>query len=255
MTTKIDDSKEVSNKLNEFFSSIGANMANALQHPFSNSTLTSTSFIKSSKNSFFLEPITVEEVFRELKNLDLSKSTKSDSPPVKYIKLAAPIIAPTLTNLYNKCIKTSTFPNILKVSEIIPLFKQGNKYSCNNYKPISLISTFSKIFEKCLYKQLYSYFDKFNILYKLQFGFRENYSTELAVAEVCNDIIENIENNKINCSIFLDLKKAFDSVNHNILLDKLYKYGIRGEPHKLLESYLTNRKQCSLLLLTRLNPT
>ena len=79
------------------------------------------------------------------------------------------------------------------------------------------------------------------MFYKSQFGFRENYSTELAVEQVCNKIIENLENNDITCSIFLDLTKAFDNVDHKILLDKLHKYGICGESHKLLASYLKNR--------------
>ena len=194
-----------------------------------------------------MQPISIEEVSHELTTLDPSKSTQSDNPPVKYIKLATGVIAPTLTKLFNHCITTSTFPQSLKTSEIIPLFKQGDIYSCNNYRPISLISIFSKIFEKCIYKQLFSYFNKNNVFYKSQFGFRENYSTELAVSQLCNEIIENLENNDITCSIFLDLARAFDTVDHKILLNKLYKYGIRGEPHKLFASYLKNRQQCTII--------
>ena len=133
------------------------------------------------------------------------------------------------------------------MSKIIPLFKQGDIYSCNNYRPKSLIPIFSKISKKCIYKQLVSYFNKNNVFYKSQFGFRENYSTELAVAQVCNEIIENLENNDITFSIFLDLAKAFDTVDHKILLDKLHKYGICGEPHKLLASYIKNRPQCTII--------
>ena len=213
-----------------------------------------------------MQPISVEEVFYELTNLDLSKSTRSDNPPIKYIKLAAGVIAPTLTNLFNHHITTSTFPRSFKMSETIPSFKQGDIYtygiyiydiytyiqgdicSSNNYRPISLISIFAKFFEKCICKQLFSYFNKNNVFYKSQFGgFRENYSTELAVAQVCNEIIENLENNNITCSIFLDLAKAFDTVDHKILLDKLHKYGIRVEPHKLFASYFKNRQQCTII--------
>ena len=242
----IENPVHVSNIFNKYFSSIGTNMANKI-NPTKNTKTTPTSLISTTINSFFLQPISVEEVLHELRNLDPSKSTRSDNPPVKYIKLAAGVIAPTLTNLFNHCITTSTFPKSLKISEIIPLFKQGDIYSCNNYRPISLISIFSKIFEKCIYKQLVSYFNKNNVFYKSQFGFRENYSTELAVAQVCNEIIENLENNDITCSIFLDLAKAFDTVDHKILLDKLHKYGIRGEPHKLLANYLNNRQQCTII--------
>ena len=133
--------------LNKYFSSIGTNMANKI-----NATKTTpTSLICITINSLFLQPISVEEVFHELRNLDPSKSTRSDNPSVKYIKLAAGVIALTLTNLYNHCITTSTFSKSLKMSEIIPLFKQGDIYSCNNYRQISLISIFSNFFEKCIY--------------------------------------------------------------------------------------------------------
>ena len=85
------------------------------------------------------------------------------------------------------------------------------------------------------------------MFYKSQFNFRENYSTEFPVEQVCNEIIENLENNDITCSIFLDVAKAFDIVDHKILLDKLHKYGIRCELHKLLASYLKNRQQCTII--------
>ena len=231
---------------NKYFLSIGTNMAKKINSS-KNTTTTPTSLICTSLKSFFLQPISIEELSHELTTLDPSKSTQSDNPPVKYIKLATGIIAPTLTKLFNHCITISTFPQSLKTSEIIPLFKQGDIYSCNNYRPISLISIFSNFFEKCIYKQLFSYFNKNNVFYKSQFGFREHYSTELAVAQVCNEIIENLENNDITCSIFLDLAKAFDTVDRKILLNKLYKYGIRGEPHKLLTSYLKNRQQCTII--------
>ena len=236
-----------SNYFNNYFVSLGENMANKIHQPSSSCPFTETSLLHSSPNSFFLKPISIEEVLIELNNIDPAKSSNSDNPPNKYIKLAASTIAPTLTFLYNKCITTSTFPNNFKISEIKPLFKQGNKHICTNYRPISLISSFSKIFEKCLFKQLYSYLCKYNLLYKFQYGFRENYSTEFAVSQVCNDIIENLKNKSITCSVFLDLAKAFDTVNHQILLKKLSKYGIRGKPLKLFKSYLLNRKQSTVV--------
>ena len=168
-------------------------------------------------------------------------------PPLKFIKMAAPIIAAPLADVFNCCISSSTFSDIFKPAEIIPIFKSGDKHTCCNYKPISIILPFSKIFEKCLHKQLKEFFTINNILYKYQSGFRENYSTELAVSQICDDIINGLEQKSITCSIFLDVAKAFDTVNHSILLSKLNTCGIRSPPLELLQSYLTNRKQCTII--------
>ena len=189
----------------------------------------------------------MDEVFHQLKSLNPAKSTKSDNPPIKYIKLAASLIACSLTNLFNDCIETGTYPDAFKTAEVIPVFKSGEKCTCSNFRPISLISPFSKIFEKCIYKQLYHYFSSRDILYKYQHGFRENHLTELAVSQMCDSIIENLENKSTTCAVLLDLAKAFDTANHQILLSKLYAYGIRGIPFKLKQSYSSNRKQCAVI--------
>ena len=123
---------------------------------------------------------------------------------------------------------------------------------CANYRPISLLSRFSKIFETCLYKQIYSFFTIDNLLHKFQFGFKKKMFTEMVVSEVCRDITANIEIEQITCSIFLDLRKAFDTVNHNILLLKLQAYGVRGLPLQLLQSYLTYRSQCTCTIVNHI---
>ena len=237
--------KTLVERRDEYFSQLGRKMANKLSVP--STTFTATSLIPSSAKSFFLKPISLDEVFHQLKGLNPAKSTKSDSPPIKYIKLAASVIASPLTNLFNRCIETGTYPDAFKTAEVIAVYKSGDKFTCSNFRPISLISPFSKIFEKCIYKQLYHYFTSRDILYKHQHGFRKNHSTELAVSLMCDSIIGNLENNNTTCAIFLDLAKAFDTVNHQILLSKLYAYGIRGIPFKLMQSYLSNRKQCTVI--------
>ena len=116
-----------------------------------------------------------------------------------------------------------------------------------NYRPISILSPFSKIFEKCLHFQLYNYFSKNNLFCKNQFGFKKHVSTTNAVIDIYNEILMNLNEKKITCFIFLDSAKAFDSLNHDTLLKKLEKYGIRGLPLSLIRSYLTNRKQFTIV--------
>ena len=121
--------------------------------------------------------------------------------------MAASLIANSFKNLFNYCIVSATYLKALKSAEVIPIFKSGNKKMCVNYRPISLLTPFSKIFETCLYKQIYSFFTSNNLFCKFQCGFSEKMSTEMAVAEVCYHIIANFENEQITCTAFLDLQK------------------------------------------------
>ena len=122
-------------------------------------------------------------------------------------------------SLQNGCV-----PDKLKVAKVIPVFKKGDRSQPTNYRPISLLSIFDKLLEKLMYNKLVSYLDQNNI----QFGFRKNYSTSLALIDVVDNIYEKLDANQTVVGIYLDLTKAFDTVNHDILLYKLQNYGIRG---------------------------
>ena len=155
----------------------------------------------------------------------------------------APYIALPLSHIFNLTFATGKIPNKLKVALVTPVYTSSDKDVYSNYRPISVLPCFSKILEKLMYKRLIKYIDKNNILSSHQYGFRSKSCTNHAIIELVDKITKVIENDEYTIGIFLDLSKAFDTVNHNILLQKLYFYGIPGKYHDWLKNYLANRKQ------------
>jgi len=154
------------------------------------------------------------------------------------------IIATILCTLFNNYFFSAVFPDYLKVIEILPIYKKGYVTEPTNYRPISLLSQFDKMFEKIIYERLLNHIEKNKLLSKFQFGFRQSSSTILAVSKLYDTLINNIDNDLYTCCLFLDLSKAFDTVYHSILLNKLHNYfGVRGIAHDLFLSYLNNRFQ------------
>ena len=148
-----------------------------------------------------------------------------------------------MTLIVNQSLLTGIFPDSLKVAKITPIFKKDNPHITDNYRPISLLPAISKIFEKVAYGQVYDYFVENNLLYESQYGFRKLHSTELATLEITDKITKELDQGKLPLAIYLDLSKAFDTIDHNILLDKLKYYGIKGNSLSLFHSYLSDRKQ------------
>ena len=253
----IHNSQDVSNIFNNHFTNIGKMLSDMIPSTSSHKNLT---YIPKSKKhsyikSFFLTPLTSHEVIQYISELDSNKATKSECPPIKYIKLSSKLIAPIIAKIVNQCIEEGIFPDNLKIAEVIPIFKKGIKTDPSNYRPISLLSPFSKIFERHIYKNLLSFITKHQILYNYQYGFRQNSSTEIAVTQVVESLVHKVEQNDIVCAIFLDLAKAFDTVDHSILISKLCHYGIRGKPLMLLENYLSNRHQVTAANTCKSSPT
>jgi len=236
----ITDESEIATNLNNYFTAIGSKLSSTLlpsstsplsyllpQNPFSITFLHTDSY-------------EISDIIKDIKN---SSSCGDDEIPMSVIKSAHDLIANTLALIINLFISHSIFPEDLKIAKVIPLFKSGDKSNMSNYRPISLLNSFSKIYERVYQKRIISYLDKYNIIDPSQYGFRKHHSTEFALLHLIDRISQDLENKKYVIAITIDLQKAFDSLDHTILLSKLHHYGLRGSIWNLLQSYLSNRKQ------------
>ena len=189
-----------------------------------------------------MTPATEEEIYKIINHLKDSASGWDEIPP-KIIKTVKSDITSPVTYLCNLSFDTGVVPDELKLAKVVPIHKSGQLSNFTNYRPVSVLCSFSKIYERLVYNRLINFLYLNDTLYKYQFGFREQHSTELALILLLDKITEAIENNEYSVAIFLDLSKAFDMVNHKILLSKLEFYGVRGLPLQWFNSYLSNRKQ------------
>ena len=149
-----------------------------------------------------------------------------------------------LFKIFKAFLEEAVFPEKRKIAQIIPVFKKGDKENIENYRPISILPVFSKVLERIMYNLLYEYFMNNNLLPEHQFGFQINNSTEHAILQFTRDITQNLDNGKSTLGVFIDLSKAFDTVDHQILLKKLKHYGVNEKTLAWLRSYLFQRKQC-----------
>ena len=237
----IEDQKEICNSFNKFFVNIGSNLAKNFTSSTSDITVPIT------PNSFSFRPISRSEVIKILKSLDNNKSTGPDKINIRLLKEGANVISDKLQFLFNLSLSSGKVPNIWKIKRVSPLFKSGDKYKTGNYRPISIISNCMKIFEKLVYGQMISFIQINNILQPNQSGFRNKYSTSSASLEVKEHIVDCLSKNKYVCAVLVDLAKAFDTVDHHILLKKLFCYGFRDQAFDWLLSYLSERQQMVLL--------
>ena len=236
----ISNTKEISNKLNEYFVNVGPTTEESIPKTQNISPL---KFMKERRmKEFLIAHVSQEEVLDIIKSLE-NKTTGPVSIPIKLLKLIPDLILIPLCNIINVSFNTGVFPSLLKIVKVIPIHKGKATQDMNNYRPISLLSIFDKIIEKLMHKRLYNFMEENYILYHKQFGFRKGNSTINALIQITKRIKESIDKGKFGCGIFIDLRKAFDTVNHNILLMKLEHYGIRDSALLWFESYLNKRKQ------------
>ena len=162
---------------------------------------------------------------------------------MKLLQFLSPGLAGPLIVIINQSLIIGIFPDKLKIVKVVPLHKKDDKMKLDNYRPISLLSSISKVFEKVVFNQLSEYFKVNNLLFEGQYGFRDKHSTELATVELMDRVITALEEKRLPISIFMDLSKAFDTLDHKILLSKLQYYGVTGTALSWFNSYLSNRSQ------------
>jgi len=235
-------------ELNINFSQIGKNLSSNIDPP----PATFNDFLlESFPNLCTFPPTSADEIRQIIASLKCKTTSNSYEIPAKFLKISASSLSSWLSEFFSKCMAKVEFPNLLKIAQITPIPKITSPKCPDDYRPTSTLPTLSKVFEKVIYSRLYSFVTSNCILSPQQYGFRTNHSTELAIAAIYDHMICNIDNKLITCTLFLDLSKAFDCVDHKILLEKLFYYGVKGTPLKLFASYLDNRFQCTKIRDTK----
>ena len=239
----VDVSNEsvIAENFNSFFSEIGKRQADSIP------TFPNNHFARYLNNpvtsEFVFQTINVNDVLKVLSSFKPKSSAGDDNLSLKVLKLLKHKLASPLATLINQSLHQGLFPEALKLAKVIPLFKKGDASCFNNYRPISLLLSVSKIYEKIVHNQLLSYFNVHKLFFDNQYGFRPLHSTESASLELVDRIFSLLDEDKIPFAIFMDLSKAFDTLNHDILLHKLTYYGVNHNQLSWFESYLSNRKQ------------
>ena len=245
----VSDPKSMADSLNDYFVNIGLTLAAEYEEESCNVAQTTSDNINSFQCAQFkFSPIPVDNFVSTLRGLKANKTTGLDKIPPKILKLSARIVAPSLTYIFNLSLATGIYIDDWKRARVTPIFKSGDRRQCANYRPISILPVVSKVFEKEVFRQVYGYPTDNCMLSKFQSGFRPKHCTVTALIQMCDEWLENMDNGKVNGVVFLDIKKAFDSINHGILLNKMKKcFGISSIELKWFESYLFNREQqCSI---------
>ncbi len=237
--TTVCDGRAIANAINKFFANIGDKLADKITPP----TYLHPPDILPPDNPFSMKLIDVVFVRKELKALHMTKSTGIDEIPAKLLKANAASSGRALTHIFNRTVVSGKIPSKWKTAGVTPIVKQGDKCDISNYIPISIVPLVMNILERAIHNQLYDYLTENNIISPLQSGFRKSYSTLTSLLDVTDIIHQSIEDGKGTGILFLDLKKAFDTVNHGLLVKKLGQYCIDNSSLKWFTNYLSDRQQ------------
>ena len=234
--------KDIPDTMNSYFCSIGKDLAKDID-PVPNPLLSGDYQINNERKVFHFKTIDVKEIRAAVAKIKTTKGSGNDNISSYFLKLAMPLIEDSLAFLFNTSIETSLFPDLWKVARVTPIFKAGDRANKSNYRPISVLPVISRLFEKLIYNQLYQFLNENGLLAPEQSGFRALHSTVSSLLKNTDDWYSGIDLGKLVGIVYVDLKKAFDTVDHEILCSKLKHYGIKYRELQWFQSYLSYRKQ------------
>ena len=239
----VSDPVEIANGFNQCFVNLGPSLARDISPSTNNTPADYLPHNRRIEQSIYAREITIDEVHDCVRQLKNSSSPGHDHLKAEAMKKVNDLIAFPLTHILNLCLDQGIFPSELKTARVIPIYKKGDRSILVNYRPVSVLPVLSKVFEKILYNRIMSFFDRFQVISQFQFGFRKKHSTELALTYFLNKASKALDERLYFISTFIDLSKAFDTIDHAILISKLSYYGIRGKMLSLIIDYLSNRQQ------------
>ena len=239
----ITDPHELSIAFNRHFADIGPNLVTKINPP----RVSFRDFVESCVSTFELESLTIDGLRKLVNDSPVGEADGLDGIPTCLLKLSFTFIAASLTHIFNLVISTGYIPKDWKSARVTPIFKADSRVDPANYRPISVLSVIAKLFEKAIFNQVYKYLNDNKLLSKYQSGFRPMHSTLTALIDITDNWYVNIDDGLTNAILFIDLKKAFDTTEHEILLSKLELYGFKGASLKLFRDYLSDRTQVTVI--------
>ena len=239
---EIVNKQEISNTMNDYFCSVGKDLASKIEDA-PNPMLTGENNLNPDNERFNFRPIVVQDIRDAMSKIKTSKSLGSDNISSYFLKLATPYIENSLVFMFDISLETSQFPDSWKNARITPIFKDGDRAEKSNYRPISVLPVISRLFEKLVFNQLHQYLVKYNLIHPGQSGFLKLHSTLTCLLKNTDDWYSGLDTGQMVGTVFIDLKKAFDTVDHDLLCKKLENYGVQQRELSWFRSYLSNRKQ------------